>query len=269
VGLNNSILRYYDIVPVNNTNLNATLRFKYFDGELNSIDENSFVLFKSDNAINWSVQGFTSRDVTANFVEKNGIGSFSRWTLSSINSPLPVLFILFNAKCEGNKVGLTWKTAQEQNSDHFNIERSTDGSHWTVIGSLPASGNSGNERTYLFTDNSPVQNALYRIAEYDLDRRAQYTSVIRSSCSSPDVFSLRPNPFHDFVSINLVASNASQATIKVFDSKGALVKVQRTNVLQGSNLFNIDLKSMTNGIYHLEIDWNNGQMKKAVQVIKQ
>jgi hypothetical protein len=83
------------------------------------------------------------------------------------------------------------------------------------------------------------------------------------------VFSLRPNPFHDFVFINLIAGNESQATIKVFDSKGALVKVQRTNGYRECNLFNIDLKSMTNGIYHLEIDWNNGQMKKAVQVIKQ
>jgi hypothetical protein len=83
------------------------------------------------------------------------------------------------------------------------------------------------------------------------------------------MFSLRPNPFHDLLFINITAGSESQATIKVFDSKGALVKVQRTNVLQGSNLINIDLKSMTNGIYHLEIDWNNGQMKKAVHVIKQ
>jgi hypothetical protein len=265
-----SVLRNYDILPSNNANLNATVRFKYFNGELNGLNENSLVFFKSDDGINWSVLGFTSRDTVANFAEKTGIASLSRLTLStSNNSPLPVVFILFNAKCEGNKVVLTWKTAQEQNSDYFNIERSTDGSHWTVIGNMPASGNSGNEKTYSFTDNSPVQNAFYRIAEYDLDRRAQYTSVIRSSCSTPDVFSLRPNPFHDFVFVNLVASNESQATIKVFDSKGALVKVQRTNVLQGSNQIRIDLKSMTNGVYHLEIDWNDGQMKKAVHVIKQ
>src|SRR4030095_95419 len=265
-----SVLRNYNILPTNNTNLNATVRFKYFNGELNGLNENSLVFFKSNDGINWSVLGFTSRDTVTNFVAATGLVSLYRLTLSTLNnSPLPVVFILFNAKCEGNKVGLTWKTAQEQNSDHFNIERSTDGNHWTVIGNLPASGNSGNEKTYLFTDNSPLQNGLYRIAEYDLDRRVQYTSVIRSSCSTPDVFSLRPNPFHDFVFINLIAGNESQATIKVFDSKGALVKVQRTNVLQGSNLFNIDLKSMTNGIYHLEIDWNNGQMKKAVQVIKQ
>jgi hypothetical protein len=268
-GLSNSILRYYDIVPGNNTDINATLRFNYFNGELNSINENSLVLFKSDNAINWSAEGFTSRDATANFVEKTGIGSFSRWTLSSIDNPLPVRFILFNANCEGNKVLITWKTAQEQNSSHFNIERSADGIRWTVISSLPAAGNSNTESSYSYTDNNPVQNSYYRIAEHDLDGRVQYTSILRSSCNATDVFNLWPNPTHDMIFINIVAANESQAMIKVFDSKGALAKVQKATVLQGSNQISIDMKSLANGVYHLSTEWNNGQMKKTVQVLKQ
>ncbi len=269
VGLSNSILRYYEITPANNTNLNATLRFNYFDGELNGINENSLVLFKSDDAIHWSVQGFTSRDATSNFVEKTGISSFSRWTLSSIDNPLPVLFTLFNAKCEGEKVLITWKTAQEQNSDHFNIERSTDGTHWIVIGNLPAAVNSTTERSYSFADDKPLQNGYYRIAEYDLDGNVKYTIAIQSSCSARDVFSLRPNPVRDMVFINIFTGNESQAMIKVFDSKGALVKIQKATVLQGSNQLSIDLRSLANGVYLLSVDWNNGQMKKAVQVLKQ
>lgn len=44
-----------------------------------------------------------------------------------------------------------------------------------------------------------------------------------------------------------------------FSVNGALVKVERTNMLQGSNLISIDLKSMTNGVNHLETNWNKGQ----------
>ncbi len=36
-GAGNSIFRYYDITPANNTGLNATLRFQYFDAELNGL----------------------------------------------------------------------------------------------------------------------------------------------------------------------------------------------------------------------------------------
>jgi hypothetical protein len=57
--------------------------------------------------------------------------------------------------------------------------------------------------------------------------------------------------------------------IKIFDSKGSLVKKQRAMVLQGSNQFNVDMKPLPGGIYSLSIDWNNGQMKKTVQVLKQ
>src|SRR4029078_3628438 len=65
-------------------------------------------------------------------------------------SPLtqqPVQFNLFNAKCDNKKVLLTRKTAQEQNTSHFDIEKSEDGIHWTFINTLPAARNSNDERS--------------------------------------------------------------------------------------------------------------------------
>jgi hypothetical protein len=268
-GITSSIFRYYDISPANNSNLNATLRLNYFDEELNSLNENSLVFFKSENTTDWSTQSFTSRDAIANFVEKNGINSFSRWTLSNLNNPLPLLFTLFNARCDGNKVIISWKTAQEQNTSRFDIERSNDDIHWSVIGHLPASGNSSGEKSYLFTDNNPVQNAQYRIAEYDLDGRIQYTSIIRSSCNITDVFSVWPNPLHEMIFLNITTSNESQATVKIFDSRGALVKMQKSTVLAGSNQFRIDTRTLPNGVYSLHADWNHGQIQKTIQIIKQ
>ena len=182
---------------------------------------------------------------------------------------LPVRFISLNANCEKNKVLLTWKTAQEQNSNRFDIERSVDGSHWTVIGNLQAAGNSSIEKTYSFTDNTPLQNNFYRIGEYDLGGRVQYSSILRSSCNTTDVFSVWPNPVHDRIFINIVSGNASQATINIFDSKGALVKTQRTNLLKGSNQLSADIKMLANGVYHLSVNWNNVQMKKTMQLVKQ
>jgi hypothetical protein len=209
-GAGNSILRYYDITPANNTGLDATIRFNYFNRELSGVNEDSPGFFKSDNRIDWLGLGFTSRDLLVNFAEKTGIGSFSRFTLARLDNPLPVRFVLFNIKCEGNRIAITWKTAQEQNTSHFNIEKSTDGGRWMVIGNLPATGNSGNERSYSYTDINPVQNAFYRIAEYDLDGRVQYTAILRSSCNINDAFSLWPNPVHEIVFVNIATGNKSQ-----------------------------------------------------------
>jgi hypothetical protein len=57
--------------------------------------------------------------------------------------------------------------------------------------------------------------------------------------------------------------------IKIFDSKGSLVKMQSDMILQGSNLFSVDMKLLVSGVYSVSIVWNNGQIKKAVQVLKQ
>ncbi len=271
-----SILRYYDIVPTTNTGLNATLRFNYFDGELNSLTESDLVLWHKTSAV-WTNEGYTTRDATDNYVEKTGINIFpDRLTLSSSNNVLPVLFTFFNLKCEGNKILITWKTAQELNSSHFDVERSTDGVLWTVMGTLPAAGNSSTEKIYLFTDNYPVftdnypvQNSFYRIAQYDINGDLKYTGILRSSCNTVDVFNVWPNPVTDMININITADDESQATISVFDSKGVLVKKQTETLLNGNNLLNVYLKELTLGSYQLSVEWNDGQLKKAVKLIKQ
>jgi hypothetical protein len=187
-------------------------------------------------------------------------------------SPLsqqPAQFTLFNAKCDNKKVLLTWKTLLEQNSSHFDIEKSEDGIHWTVISTLSAAGNSNSERSYSFTDNNPVQNSYYRITEYDLNGRSQFTSIIQSSCSTTNTFKVWPNPVYDKTFINITADDVSPVMIRIFDSKGAIVKVQRAMALQGSNQFSVDMKLLASGIYSISINWNNGKMEKTVQVLKQ
>ncbi|GAB2808885.1 T9SS type A sorting domain-containing protein [Ferruginibacter profundus] len=183
---------------------------------------------------------------------------------------LPVRFTSFTANCQSGKAILTWKTAQEQNSSHFDIERSIDGIHWTVIGNEVAAGNSGVEQTYSFTDYAPLENNLYRIVEYDLDGRVHQTDTIRSSCTATnDLLSVKPNPVHDKLFINITTGNASPGIINIYDSKGALVKTQRVNLLSGSNQLALDVSTLARGIYSLLLEWNNGQIKKTVKVVKQ
>ncbi len=87
-GTGNSILRFYEITPTNNASLKATLRFKYFDAELNAIPEADLVLFKGSAGGSWDERGYTTRDAATNFVEKINLPDFSRWTLSNAGNVL-------------------------------------------------------------------------------------------------------------------------------------------------------------------------------------
>jgi hypothetical protein len=267
-GGGSSILRYYDISPANNGGLNATLRFSHFNAELNGQDENNLLLWRSPDNINWTNQGFTSRNTPTNYVEKTGIDAFSRWTLSTISVPLPITFIVFNARCENEKVLLTWKTAQEFNSSHFNIERSTDGNYWSLIGTQPAAGNSNAERSYTSVDNNPLTGAVYRIVENDMDGHTKYTGIIRSNCDAKDGWKVWPNPVAENLWLNISVAAESKIIIKIVDSKGALVSMQQNNLLRGNNLLNVDMKKMAAGTYHVIANWDNGQMQKFVKIVK-
>jgi hypothetical protein len=257
-------------VPANNTNLTGTVQFKYFDGELNGIHEDSLTFFRSDNGGPWLPIGFTSRDVVANIVQRAALSSFARFTLSAGGDPpLPVTFILFNARCETGNTVITWKTAQEQNSSHFDVQRSADGLQWTVIGQVPASGNSTSERQYSFQDDHPAQDNYYRVVQYDQDGGAQSTHVLKSSCGVNDVLTVSPNPFTDALYINITTRQASAGTMRLFDGKGALVKMSNVNLLAGSNQVKIDGAALAGGVYELEVMWDGGRVRKVVEVLRQ
>ena len=100
-----SIFRYYDILPSNNNSLNATFRFQYFDAELNGFDENTIVMWKSPDNINWTNESFTTRNTIANYVEKTGIADFSRWTLSDDIAARP--FLSLNSQQNSPKISGT------------------------------------------------------------------------------------------------------------------------------------------------------------------
>ena len=90
-GTTPGILRYYDILPANDNGLKATLRFQYFDIELNGLDESTLELWKQGKR-NWTNFGYTSRSAVNNYVEKTNISALSRWTLSgAVNSALKTL----------------------------------------------------------------------------------------------------------------------------------------------------------------------------------
>ena len=93
--------------------------------------------------------------------------------------PVPLTLIYFNLdKNTGGKVELQWKTAQELNVSHFNIEKSADGKKWTKVGNVKATGREGSIQTYVFTDMTAANKVnYYRLQVVDNDARADYSPV--------------------------------------------------------------------------------------------
>jgi hypothetical protein len=258
-GSGNSILRYYNITPANNTSLNATIRFNYFNAELNDLNEDDLVLWENTTGQQWTALGFDTRNNNSNYIEKDAVASLGLLTLSSSGNALPVLFVSFTATCKAPTVQLAWETAQEENSHYYLMEKSADGVAWTTIGNIAAAGNSTAATDYSFVDSSPDGNEFYRIAEYDLDGKAMYSNTIRSDCSIADALKIWPNPASDLVYISLPANSGSHVTINLFDARGALIKQQTANPAGSTTVTTLNVKGLAAGIYYITIIGTNGQ----------
>ncbi len=268
-GAGNSIFRYFDIVPANNSSLNATLRFRYFDAELNGLTESNLQQWKSPDTIHWSNQGFSSRDISANYVEKTGIPDFSRWTLSTPGNALPLVWGSFNTNCVNSKIVISWKTLQEFNTAFFIIQGSSSGNNWTTLTTLPAAGQTNNPVDYSFTDQQTA-SALYRIVQIDLDGRKTISPVLRNSCSEKEFFKVYPNPViqNDVIVAIFAAATDKEVWLRLYDNKGALVKQQKETLHPGMNQLIMNLVVFAGGAYNLVVSWPDGRLK-TVKLVKQ
>ncbi|MEI2822353.1 MAG: hypothetical protein BWZ05_01863 [Bacteroidetes bacterium ADurb.BinA245] len=266
-GITGSILRYYDIVPANNSNLNATLRFSYFDAELNGLTEAAIDLFKSsNNGTSWAVQTSTNHNATANYLEKTGITDFSLWTLSPSGGPLPVTGLEFYTKRLNNTtVQLDWKTIQEINNKGFHIERkkANENSFVTVdfVASIAIGGNSSFPLSYTTTDaNNFTGNTYYRLKQEDIDGRSAYSiiRIVKGDVNKQLAMQVWPIPSSGPVNI-LASGLAKPDVLMVFDITGKLVKQQ---TLQNNTP--VQLNNLTPGTYVVRLAENKDLMQKVV-----
>ncbi len=231
-GNGNSVLRYYDINPTNNTGLNATLRFQYLDAELNGLTENSLLFWKSTNTTTWTQQGFTSRDVTANYVELTAINGFSRWTLSSPGNPLPVTGLALSGRWRNNASYLSWTTLAEYNNNYFDVERKyTDENNFIPVGrknSAYADGNSQTHTAYNWIDVTAVANRgaiQYRLKQFDRNGQFNYSNIINIKPAAAAVFIETIYPtiaVKNSLYIQTGNINVKNMQVQLFDMQGRL-----------------------------------------------
>ncbi|HEY4109308.1 LamG domain-containing protein [Puia sp.] len=105
-------------------------------------------------------------------------GTTSNFTLHNLTGELPVTLTAFTAVRSGNDAVLQWKTATEENTSEFIIERSADGKKYTDVGNVPAAGNSKTMLSYSYIDPKPGRNSIYyRLKQVDLDGNYVFSSV--------------------------------------------------------------------------------------------
>jgi len=110
---------------------------------------------------------------------------FSRsWTLlDQTTHLLPVVLISFSATCVADQVHISWSTAQEINTDHFILQKSSDGIFFETLTELIAAGNSTTVTAYdVYTQSS--EPAYYRLLLFNQDGSSEALGIISGGCNN-------------------------------------------------------------------------------------
>ena len=200
-------------------------------------------------------------------------GGNGYWSTGSVSTQVvsgtPVDFETVNAAWLGeNKVNVSWKTATETNSDHFDIERSFNGETYSTISTIKAAGVSDHLISYSVNDLITTGNssAYYRIKDVDKDGAVTYSDIKEVNVKPTKSFvkTLFPNPVTGGQAINLqyVALENGKVNIELYNCLGKKMNSLTTDAVYGENNIKFNLgRFVSPGIYYIVV--NNGIEKIA------
>ena len=180
------------------------------------------------------------------------------------SSVLPLQLLSFNASLQNKSVAVQWSTANEINTNYFNVERSKDAVSFSALQQVTAKGNSAGVQTYNITDLQPLQGtSYYRLKEVDNDGRITYSSIVPVTVLNNGVIVISPNPVRDAIKVVMQSASNSSVTLQVVDMKGRVLAMQKASVVTGRNEIAIPAGSLARGVYVLKVIENN-----AIQTIR-
>ncbi|MEQ1678237.1 MAG: LamG-like jellyroll fold domain-containing protein, partial [Chitinophagaceae bacterium] len=178
---------------------------------------------------------------------------------------LPLKLGDFTAAGKPAGIQLNWETITEQNTSHFEIEKSTDGINFSYLGRVTAAGNSTDKRTYSFTDVNPAPGTnFYRLKMADLDGTFTMSRVIAVKNGSNLVtMELFPNPASDVLQVQLPSAKKETVTLSITDGMGRNIYTRSVQLNEGNNAVSIPVLQLTRGMYYLVLDNKEGRQSRS------
>jgi len=293
--------RWYEITPTNNGSADLTLFFTQADFDSYNLNNQSSIdLPLSGNnqdpnilhARIWKIsEGPNNTTITTQLSPNlfwNGnywelsfhVDGFSKFYLYAAlpNTALPAreLAATLAYLQEPQQAVVNWYTMDEQNTAQFVVERSTNGTDFSEVGSLPAGMNTQGRTEYSIShelSSVPETGMLYyRIRLDDLDGKFYYSNTItlRRSSSDKEQVLVFPCPFSDHLLVDYQASEEGEVELSLFDWSGRALHTSNFDVQEGSQRFTIkELQVLPAGTYLLRVEELSSGSVFVQKVLKQ
>jgi N-acetylneuraminic acid mutarotase len=173
---------------------------------------------------------------------------------------LPIEEVTLEGRAEGSANSLTWQTIDELNTAGFEVERSTDGSTFSDIGSVTAVGSGNNSYSFIDSPLPPSARYFYRLKMSDKDGVVNYSQIIELYAPAASALSVYPNPTHGSVFLQQTDNSLLSTLATLLSIDGRLVRQYMITSQQQQ----LDLTGLSSGVYLLRLA--NGT---AVKLLKE
>jgi hypothetical protein len=152
-----------------------------------------------------------------------GIVDHIRITICYNFTILPVKLNFFTAKKNGSFVDLNWQTTEESNLNHYEVEKSLNGSSFSAIQNINSRNQSSNA-SYSASDIQPYKGVnYYRLKMIDNNGKATYSGIAAVQFSSGKNIVLYPNPWLKGADLNITNMNGDLVMIDFYSPGGQLL----------------------------------------------
>ena len=165
---------------------------------------------------------------------------------SLIALPLQILSTKGWAGENGNTV--EWETNTDP-ADHFEIEKSNDGSNFKTIATVPYKTNAASTTAkYQFLDNEVKGEVqYYRVKAIEPDNNVLYSQIITIKNSLSSNIIVSPNPAQGDVYLRIPGSNFLNKEMVMVAMSGVIVKRQTIN--DTNSQIKLDVRMLPHGVY--------------------
>ncbi|MDX1903913.1 MAG: T9SS type A sorting domain-containing protein [Thermonemataceae bacterium] len=194
---------------------------------------------------------------------RSGITTYSKFGVAS-ETPLPVELLNFSGFVNSNNDAvLEWQTVAEIALQGFELEKSTDGQHFTKIASLNAKGETTN--AYSSTDTDFAKLSYYRLRIVDTDASFRYSQTIALDINSTRTAKLLlyPNPASQADDLKLLLgdrTNVGKMSLQIFAQSGkAIAQISGTleEVEQG---ITAKMRELPKSLYVIHLQTEAGEI---------
>ncbi len=201
-------------------------------------------------------QSATGTGNEATKIANSSFSTFTQFAVGTLNQVLAVELSDFHAVLKNNNsVQLSWNIYDGTDITDFTVQRSTNSSDWSNIGTVQGN-NSPGEVNYSFTDVNPSGGAnYYRLIIQNNNGTYTYSPIRLIMLSSVAGISVFPNPTTSILNISVGNSN-NELAIRLINQAGQVLQSVASAGTNGS-VISMNVHNYPAGVYIVQVIGEN------------